>query len=92
TWNLHLKSLKFTQSFSQAMQHDFEESTLCCLKFSKVQIPLLRGLNVKKTHASCPIQGFIVETRKRKICVSKTYIWVQNLLHRVHNLENIIFI
>uniref|UniRef100_A0A3P9ITQ3 Chemokine interleukin-8-like domain-containing protein n=1 Tax=Oryzias latipes TaxID=8090 RepID=A0A3P9ITQ3_ORYLA len=55
----HLKSLKFTRSFSQAMQHDFEESTLCCFKFHNLQPPLGRVVNVTKTHASCPIQGFM---------------------------------
>uniref|UniRef100_A0A3B3H537 Chemokine interleukin-8-like domain-containing protein n=1 Tax=Oryzias latipes TaxID=8090 RepID=A0A3B3H537_ORYLA len=80
-------SLKFTRSFSQAMQHDFEESTLCCFKFSKIPIPFVLVVNVKKTSASCPIQG--VETRKRKICVSKTSIWGHNFFNRVYNLENI---
>uniref|UniRef100_A0A3B3IJ76 Secreted protein n=1 Tax=Oryzias latipes TaxID=8090 RepID=A0A3B3IJ76_ORYLA len=44
-----LCSLKFTRSFSQAMQHDFEESTLCCFKFSKIPIPFVLVVNVKKT-------------------------------------------
>uniref|UniRef100_A0A3P9IT86 Chemokine interleukin-8-like domain-containing protein n=1 Tax=Oryzias latipes TaxID=8090 RepID=A0A3P9IT86_ORYLA len=80
---------------SDAMPTGIHHSTgpeKCCFGFSENPVPLKRVTAIIKTHHSCQHEAFVVETRKRKICVSKTSIWVQNLLHRVHNLENIIFI
>uniref|UniRef100_A0A3B3CL78 Chemokine interleukin-8-like domain-containing protein n=1 Tax=Oryzias melastigma TaxID=30732 RepID=A0A3B3CL78_ORYME len=84
----HSKSTGRLTCWSHAGNHDVEESPYCCVEFSSVRLPLSRVKNIKKTARSCPVQGFIVETRTKRICLSKSSPWSQQIFNRFHNLTN----
>ncbi|KAM7396335.1 hypothetical protein PAMP_019380 [Pampus punctatissimus] len=61
----------------------------CCFTFSTQIIPLRRISAITKTHQSCPMEAFIVQTMGgRAICYSQTSRWALHAYYQLHNTES----
>ncbi|MEQ2270938.1 hypothetical protein XENORESO_017765, partial [Xenotaenia resolanae] len=60
----------------------------CCNKFSSVVIPKKNVSEIKKTHSSCMLKGFIVKTVKgQSLCFRESVPWVLEAYNQMHNYE-----
>ncbi|XP_034389993.1 C-C motif chemokine 4-like [Cyclopterus lumpus] len=57
----------------------------CCFKVHTRALPLERVYSIAKTHRSCRIKAFIVQTMKgRQICYSGTFQWALDVYNQHH--------
>ncbi|KAK5617880.1 hypothetical protein CRENBAI_025329 [Crenichthys baileyi] len=60
----------------------------CCYKFSSVVIPKKNVSEIKMTHSSCMVKGFILKTVKgRSFCFRESVPWVLEAYNQMHNSE-----
>ncbi|MED6246147.1 hypothetical protein ATANTOWER_013486 [Ataeniobius toweri] len=60
----------------------------CCYKFSSVVIPKKNVSEIKKTHRSCMLKGFIVKTvMGRSFCFRESVPWVLKAYNQMQNPE-----
>ncbi|XP_032405283.1 C-C motif chemokine 3-like [Xiphophorus hellerii] len=62
----------------------------CCDQFSNMRVPRKMIVDITRTHSSCTIKGFIVETVKRRlICFRQSTTWVEEAYNQMINSEGI---
>ncbi|MEQ2246105.1 hypothetical protein ILYODFUR_034778 [Ilyodon furcidens] len=60
----------------------------CCYNFRSVVIPKKYVFEIKKTHHSCMLKGFIVKTVKRRsFCFRESVPWVLEAYNQMQNPE-----